>query len=118
MRKIELYELTDFLGYTDLKSIRNWCARNDVLIVKQGKMEFVFEPDFKLAYELPLINKLKRKFGDNWEQVYRLFADNNIPALNELINSTTAPTPIYKKNNESKNKLMQKLKDYEKKNAA
>lgn len=118
MKIIKIEELYDFLGFSDLRAVRKWCANNEVHVITQGKNEFVFEVDFKLAYELPFINKLKRKFGDDWEQVYNLYNDGNIPELNTLFYSTSKPTPIYKINSETKSKLLSKLKDYEKKNVA
>ncbi len=81
-------------------------------------MEFVIESDFMLTYELPFINKLKRKFGDKWEMVYNLHKDGNVPALNNLSKAMSSPIPIYKKESESKKSLIQKLKNHEKKNAA
>lgn len=84
MNTITLPDLQDFLGYSDLRAIRNWCHKNNVLVIKQGKNEFVFETDFKEKFERPFINKLKKEFGDDWESVYRLYSEGNIPALNML----------------------------------
>ncbi len=74
----------ELLGYSDLRAVRKWCEQNNVLIIKQGKCEFVIEVNFNEAYEKPFINTLKKKFGDEWETVYRLYKDGNIPALNTL----------------------------------
>lgn len=115
---LSIEELFEPLGLTDIRSVRAWCDKNDVLTIKQAKNEFVIKSDFKLAFELPFINKLKRKFGDDWEQVYNLYKDGNIPALNTLSQSTTTPTPIYKNNSETKIKFINKIKGYEKKNVA
>ncbi|MGB3948539.1 MAG: hypothetical protein WBM13_11185, partial [Bacteroidia bacterium] len=67
MKKISIEELKEKLNYNDLRPIRNWCQKNDVLIIKHGKSEFVFESNFEEAYEKPFINKLKSKFGKEWE---------------------------------------------------
>lgn len=119
MKIIKIEELFQFLGFTDLRAVRKWCSINEVLVVTQGKAEFVFEADFKLAYELPFINKLKRKFGDDWEQVYNLFNDGNIPALNSLSQSTSVPQ-VYMRNTRKDCQFTKKIKEYEerKKNAA
>ena len=84
MKKIDIEELKEMLYYDDLRAVRSWCEKNDVLIIKQGKAEFVIESNFEEVYEKPFINKLKNKFGKDWEAVYRLYKDGNVPALNVL----------------------------------
>lgn len=118
MKVIHIEELFELLGYRDIESIRKWCVNNDVLITKTGKVEFVYETEFQLVYEKPFIDKLKRKFGAEWEQVYNLYKEGNITALNTLSGSTSKPTLLYRKESDSKNKFLEKLKDYEKKNVA
>jgi hypothetical protein len=119
MEILTIEELLEPLGLTDLRAVRAWCDKNDVLIIKQAKIEFVVEAEFTLAYELPFINKLKRKFGDNWEQVYNLYKEGNVPALNTLSQSTTTPQ-LFVSSNEKDCHFTQKIKEYEnrKKNAA
>jgi hypothetical protein len=58
MKTIEIKELKEKLGYLDLRAVRYWCKKNDVPIIKYGKMEFVIESDFEEAYEKSLLNKL------------------------------------------------------------
>lgn len=120
MKTLLIYELQILLGYSDNRSVRDWCIQENVLIVKRGKNEMVFECEFKLAYELPFINKLKNKFGDGWDQVYNLYKDGNIPALHVLNDVSSKPVSFYKPNSERENKYSKKLDEYErkKKNAA
>lgn len=120
MKVIHIEELLEILGYTDVKAVRNWCSRNDVLIMKPGKIEYVYETEFILAYEMPFINKLKNKFGDDWEQVYNLYKDGNIPALNMLNNSVLTASQLNKTKTTKDCPFTKKIKEYEKnkKNAA
>jgi hypothetical protein len=120
MKTLTLTELLEPLRYSDIRTVRDWCIKNKVLVTKIGKCEVVLEIEFKLAYELPYINKLKNKFGDGWEQVYNLYRDGNIPALYMLNDVTSTPVPIYKSTSNKESKFIKKLEEYEqrKKNAA
>lgn len=104
------------LNLIDVRSIKKWCHRHDVLIIDN---EFVIESEFREVRERPFINKLKSKFGKEWESVYRLYADGNIPALNDINTISINPLPIYKGTN-PENKFLKKVIEYErkKKNAA
>jgi hypothetical protein len=114
MKTIPIENLLEPLCYIDLKAVRNWCADNDVLIIKHGKYEFVFETEFELAYEKPFVDKLKRKFGAEWEDVYRLYKDGNIPALNMINSLSQKKFPIYNKQKNKKNSILKDIEDYEK----
>ncbi|OFY97878.1 MAG: hypothetical protein A3K10_15290 [Bacteroidetes bacterium RIFCSPLOWO2_12_FULL_31_6] len=117
MKTILIKNLLEPLNYKDLKAVRSWCTDHDVLIIKQGKNEFVIESEFESVFEKPFVDKLKRKFGGGWEDAYRLYKDGNIPALNMINSLSSNPMPIYnKKNNE--NPFVIKIKEYEKKKNA
>jgi hypothetical protein len=118
MKTIEIEQIRKMLQYSDLRGVRTWCEKNDVLIVKQGKMEFVFEPNFAEAYEKPLINKLKAKFGKDWESVYLLYKDGNVPALITLQDVPEVKYKAYKSENKVFNKYNEKYKSLAKRSAA
>lgn len=118
MKTIAIKDLKEKFDCKDLRPIRNWCKKNDVLITKHGKREFVYECDFELAYDKPFINKLKREHGKEWESVYRLHKDGNVPALNMLHEMPGVTFRTYKPKNEVVSKLQQKLNAYSKKSAA
>ena len=114
MKTIDITELKEKLDYLDLRAVRNWCKRNDVLIIKQGKMEFVIESNFEEVYEKPFINKLKRQFGDDWVSTYRLYKEGNITALNILQTVPNVQYKIYRPTGKTKNKFQEKLDAYKK----
>ena len=118
MKTLEIEELKEKLNYSDLRPIRNWCQTNDVLIIKHGKLEFVFEVNFKEAYEKPFINKLKSKFGDEWESVYRLYSEGNVPALNMLQHATSSNHKVYRPENNIIQQYLTKYQSHGKKKAA
>ena len=106
------------LNYIDIRAVRGWCNKNGVTILKQGKNEFVFESNFKEAFEKPFIEKLKARFGGDWEQVYKLYKDDNIPALNALSGLTSVPTGFYKSQNNLIKQYQTKFQNYAKSKAA
>lgn len=118
MKQILLKDLMNVLNYIDVRAVRGWCNRNGVTILKQGKNEFVFESNFKEAFEKPFIENLKRKFEKDWEQVYRLYENNNIPALNALSGLTSVPAGIYKSKSEVIKQYQSKFQEYAKTKAA
>ena len=118
MKMISIDEVLLNLKSTDLRTARKWCVKNDVEIIKQGKNEFVFETEFKEVLERPFINKLKRKFGKEWESVYKLYAEGNILALNILQNMPTVNYKTYKPGNEIISKYLSKYENNEKTKAA
>ncbi|MFY9309605.1 MAG: hypothetical protein WAQ28_11215 [Bacteroidia bacterium] len=118
MNKIPIEELKEMLNYNDLRAVRSWCEKNDVLIVKQGKFEFVFETNFKEVYEKPFINKLKSKFGNEWESVYRLYKEGNVPALNMLAETPSVRYKPYRAKTPTVNRFQEKLDAYKRNSAA
>ena len=101
MNTIEISKVMQKLGYSDLRAARDWCNENNVQIIKHGKTEFVIEANFLEAYELPFINNLKKKYGNDWQDVYRLYNEGNIPALNLLCQVRNESTRLQSKTKSS-----------------
>lgn len=118
MNSLSIEVLLDHLNYTDLRAVRKWCKENDVQIIKQGKFEFVFESNFREAYEKPFVNRLQRKYGDGWESVYQLYKEGNIPALNTLHQIPEVTKKTYRQQKIKENSFTEKFKNYEKTKAA
>lgn len=102
MKHLHLKELLEQLGYRDIRSVRKWCARHGVFIVRQGKDEFVIESDFKKAIEIPFINNLKKQYGKDWEEVYRLHQEGNVLGLTALQTSA----PVFRKTFKAENDIV------------
>lgn len=73
---------SQLLHLKDKRSIYYWCIKNQVPIYKEESKSFVSQADFEIAYNLPITNRLKQNFPDQWENLYRLY---NIGDLTELI---------------------------------
>jgi hypothetical protein len=110
MNVILIEDLKLFLNRISIRAIRNWCLKNDVLIMHKGtKAECVSEMEFEMAFNKPLIDKLKKKFGKGWESVYKLHKSGSIEALAELNNAAT--TSKYFISPKNKNKILSELQD-------
>ena len=108
MKHLQLKELLEPLAYRDIRSVKNWCSKNGVFIVRQGKDEFVMESDFKKAFEIPFINNLKSKYGKDWEEVYRLHQEGNVLGLTALQTSAPALRKTFKTENDIVSKYLSK----------
>lgn len=117
MKRLLLKELLAQLGYKDVRSVRKWCNKNAVFIIRHGKDEFVVESDFKKAFEIPFINNLKKQFGNNWEEVYRLHAEGDVLGLTALQTATPTPRKSFKSENDIVSKYLSKY-DTDKKSKA
>lgn len=119
MNKIYLEEIRQELGYASLRDAKKWCVRNNVELYKPAKLFFASEIDFKLAYDKPFINKLKKKFGKDWETIYNFYNSGNIKALDELF---ALPECTVKTHKLSKNPIQREFqhifKDHAKTKAA
>jgi hypothetical protein len=68
----------ELIGRKDLRSIRRWCNKNHLQIYKDYSGEFVIENDLELAFEKPLILKLKEKYGNAWIDYYQAYKKNEL----------------------------------------
>ena len=68
----------ELIGRKDLRSIRRWCVKNHLQIYKDYSGEFVIENDLELAFEKPLILRLKEKCGDAWIDYYQAYKKNEL----------------------------------------
>ncbi len=114
MNKIYMNELIIELNYSDTRSVRNWCKKNNVIIVKAGKSEFIYESAFKEVTERPFIEKLKREFGNEWESAYNVYASGNIAALTTLQRIQGLQYKTYIPKNSIQNKYKNQFNEYAK----
>ena len=107
MRIIHLNDLKEILDYKDLRAVRNWCEQRDVFVFNSGKGDCVNQTEFELVFDRPFINHLQRKFGSDWESVYKLYKDENIKALVTLNKFDLSKKPVTAV--KSKNKMINEL---------
>ncbi|MGV6860994.1 MAG: hypothetical protein ACWA41_04435 [Putridiphycobacter sp.] len=95
---MEIIKLKYFLNYKDLRSVLNWCRKNEVFIIQQGNKQFVNQWEFILSFYKPFIEHLKRKHK-NWKEMFLNYLNGQLPNLltkpNEVNfdNDSTAYSP-------------------------
>jgi len=65
--------LSPLINKKDLRSIRKWCVKNRLQIYKDSSGEFVNENEFEIAYNLPIVTRLKEEYGDCWQEYFKLY---------------------------------------------
>lgn len=59
---LDLDEVKKSLNYKDLRSVAQWCKKNGVLIIEQGKRHLVSKIEFLTSFHKPLMEHLKTSF--------------------------------------------------------
>ena len=65
----------------DIRSALKWCEDNYVNIFSDKSGKFIIQSEFELAYNRPIIELYKKRYGDQWLQVYNLSKENNLHLL-------------------------------------
>lgn len=68
--RIYLREIAKQINKKDVRTAKKWCSKNFLKIHKDSSGEFAYQNDFDLAYDMPLINELKLKYGEHWQDYY------------------------------------------------
>jgi len=55
-----------------------WCIKNDITIIPIGNKNTVSEYAFELVYQKPIIDDLKRRYGEKWEKYYHAYNSEDI----------------------------------------
>lgn len=71
--RISIKRIGELIDRTDKRSIRNWCNLNHLDLYKDSSGEFVYQNDFDIAYDAPLILKLKEKYNNAWIDYYQAY---------------------------------------------
>ena len=104
--RLYLSHIPKLINRKDIRSARKWCSKNSLKIYKDCSGEFVYQTDFDLAYDMPLINDLRKKYQENWTVCYALYKSGK--AYESLDFSRLAPQPTSYK---PKGKIARKLLD-------
>jgi hypothetical protein len=110
MELLNLETLAEHLKFKDSRSVRRWCEKNNVVIIKQGKQECVSQISFEEAFNKPLIINLKSKHGADWHDVYQMHMRGDLAAL---VNLQKDPTSIRKRYNPKSDLIQSYLKEYQ-----
>lgn len=94
LNRIYLSNLSSLINRRDKRSIRKWCEKSQLKVYKDCSGEFVLEAEFEYIYNKPLIDDLKKKYGEDWVEYYNRYTTGEL----HLIIDTTEKkmTPKYK----------------------
>lgn len=79
--RIYIKEIGPLINRKSPDTIKRWCKESNVHVHKDCSGEFVYRNDFELAYDMPLILRLKKIHGENWRKVYDAYLKNELPNL-------------------------------------
>ena len=79
-----LHEITALINRKDIRAVRTWCRKNGVTIYTDAISEYVIQNDFDLAYDLPLIKKLKAEHGDTWQIIYQAYHEDKLHTMLDM----------------------------------
>lgn len=77
---LTIEHLRILLGYDDLRSVKLWCEKNGVFILKQGNATLVNGAEFMLSFYRPFIEHLKQKHS-NWKERFINYIEGNLGGL-------------------------------------
>ena len=95
LHRIYLHDVLLKINKKDIRSAIKWCEDNYVNIFSDKSGKFIIQSEFDLAYNRPIIELYKKRYGDQWLKVYTLSKENNLHLLDSSDNSSSS-TNSYK----------------------
>ncbi len=93
--RIYLHDVLSKINKKDIRTAIKWCEENDVNVFSDTSGKFIIRSEFELAYNRPIIELYKKKYGNEWLKVYSLCKENNLHILESSDNSSKS-TNSYK----------------------
>lgn len=93
--RIYLHDVLSKINKKDIRTAVRWCEENDVNVFSDTTGKFIIRSEFELAYNRPIIELYKNRYGDQWLKVYNLSKENNLHLLESSDNSSKS-TVSYK----------------------
>ncbi len=82
---IDLKTLGQILLLNDTRATQNWCAKKNIDIEYIGSRKVVYQFLVNIELDKNLVKKLKDKYPNKWEELYRLYQDNDRIGYLQLI---------------------------------
>ena len=86
--RIYLHDVLLKINKKDIRTAVRWCEENDVNVFSDTSGKFIIRSEFELAYNRPIIEVYKKKYGAEWLKVYSLCKENNLHFLESSDNSS------------------------------
>ena len=109
LSRIYFKEILQRINKKDKRSVSSWCRKNKVEVYNDCSGKFVIEAEFNFAYNKPIINRYKSKYGENWLQMYELCQENKLYLANEN-NERISTQRRYKSKSKESNNFLKEFK--------
>ena len=76
--RIYLHDVLVKINKKDIRTALKWCEDNYVNVFSDTSGKFIIESEFEFAYNRPIIELYKKRYGDQWLKVYNLSKENNL----------------------------------------
>ena len=93
--RIYLHDVLVKIDKKDIRTALKWCEENYVNVFSDTSGKFIIQSEFDLAYNRPIIELYKKRYGDQWLKVYNLSKENNLHLL-ESSDESSKSTNNYK----------------------
>lgn len=107
---IELKEIKKVLNYQDIRSVCNWCKKNNVFVLSQGNTQVVNLIEFILAFYKPYIDHL-RKTEANWKTLFLKNIKANLDEILDDKDELKSSQNNYKPKSNLEKSFLKKLKE-------
>ena len=88
LHRIYLHDVLLKINKKDIRTAIKWCEDNDVTVFSDKSGKFIIQSEFEFAYNRPIIERYKNRYGDRWLKVYNLSKENNLHVLESSENSS------------------------------
>ena len=103
--RIYLHDVLSKINKKDIRTAIRWCEENDVNVFSDVSGKFVIRSEFEFAYNRPIIELYKNRYGDQWLEVYNLSKENNLHLLESSDNSAKSKITYQPTSQEAQNFL-------------
>jgi hypothetical protein len=103
--RIYLPDVLFMINKKDHRTAIRWCEENDVNVFSDVSGKFVIRSEFEFAYNRPIIELYKNRYGDQWLEVYNLSKENNLHLLESSDNSAKSRITYQPTSQEAQNFL-------------
>jgi hypothetical protein len=84
IKYLDMKEVSDKLKMKSVDAAARWCIDRNIEIMSLGNKRVVSEFEFLLSFEKPMIDLLKRKYGDKWPMFYEVYKNQDMAEYYKL----------------------------------
>lgn len=106
---MELFEVKNILNYKDMRSVIQWCSKNNVYVNHQGNRQLVNKLEFLLSFHKPFISHLQ-SIHKNWKEIFIHYLKGDIASLLPSDVEVKEVKSSYKPRGKSESSFLNKIK--------